>query len=83
MFRLHISTKAEKQIKRIKKKRQIQIIQILTELKEDPFLGKPLSREFSGKFSYRFGVYRIIYKVNKQDQIIEILSVGHRASVYN
>lgn len=83
MFKLHISRKAGKQIKQFKKRGQIQIIQILTELKEDPFLGKPLSREFSGRFSCRFGVYRIIYKVNQQDTIVEILSAGHRASIYN
>jgi len=54
----------------------------LAEIKEEPFLGKPLARELTGKFSFRVGVYRIIYKVNKKDKVIDILTAGHRATVY-
>ncbi|MDO8639143.1 MAG: type II toxin-antitoxin system RelE/ParE family toxin [Candidatus Daviesbacteria bacterium] len=83
MFKLHISTKASKQIKQLKKAYQTEIIDVLSEIKETPLLGKPLSRELNKKFSYRFGVYRIIYKVNQQDEIVEILSAGHRSKIYN
>ena len=82
MFEVRISTKAQKQIKRIKKAQQITLIEILEEIREDPLLGKPLSRELTGRFSYKISVYRIIYKVNQQDKIVEILSAGHRASIY-
>ena len=66
MFELRISTRAEKQIKKLKKENQIEIIEVLAELKENPLLGKPLSRELDRRFSYRFGINRIIYKVNTQ-----------------
>lgn len=82
MFEVRISKKAQKQIKLIKKTQRINTLQILEELAEDPFLGKPLSRELTGRFSYKTGVYRIIYKVNHRDKIVEILSAGHRATVY-
>ena len=58
------------------------IILALTEIKDDPFLGKPLTRELSGRFSFRVGIYRIVYKVNLKDKIIDILTAGHRATVY-
>jgi mRNA-degrading endonuclease RelE of RelBE toxin-antitoxin system len=38
--------------------------------------------ELTGKFSFRVGVYRIIYKVNKKDKVVDILTAGHRATVY-
>ena len=82
MYKLRISAKAGRQIKQIKRSKQTAIILALTEIKEDPLLGKPLTREFTGKFSYRVGVYRIIYKIDQKDKIIYILTAGHRSSVY-
>jgi len=82
MFKLRISTKAEKQIKKIKRTHQSAIISALEEIKEDPLIGKALSKELTARFSYRVGVYRIIYKVNQKDKIVEILTAGHRATVY-
>lgn len=82
MYRLRIASNAEKEIKTISHPHQKAIIFALAEIKEEPFLGKPLMRELTGRFSYRVGVYRIIYKVNKKDKVIDILSAGHRATVY-
>lgn len=83
MFELRISKKAEKQIKKLKKEYQIEIIEALEEIKEEPLLGKALDRDLNGRFSYRFGAYRIIYKINQQDKIVEILSAGHRGIIYS
>src|SRR4030066_267620 len=49
------------------------------ETNEEPFLGKPLTRELTGRFSFRVSVYRIIYKVSKKDRTIDILTIGHRS----
>lgn len=82
MYKLRISVKAEKEIKKIPFPHQEAIILSLVEIKEDPLLGKPLTRELTGRFSFRVGVYRIIYIVNKKDEVIDILSAGHRETVY-
>jgi len=82
MYKVRISTKAEKEIKKIAHPHQKAIILALTEIKEDPLLGKPLTRELTGRFTYRVGIYRIIYTVNKKDKLIDILTAGHRAIVY-
>ena len=82
MYKLRVSSKAEKEIKKITHSHQKPIILALKEIQDDPFLGKPLRRELTGKFSYRVGVYRIIYKVNKKDKIIDVLTTGHRATIY-
>jgi len=82
MFEVRISTKAEKQIKKIKKIYQAAILSALEELREDPYVGKPLSKDLTGRFSYKVNVYRIIYKVNQRDKIVNIISAGHRATIY-
>jgi len=83
MFKLRISTKAQKELKYLSRLHQKAIINALEEIKESPFNGKPLTRELTKYFSYRVGVYRILYKVNKIDKIIFVLSAGHRATIYN
>ena len=83
MFRISISPKARNQLKSIKKRHQNALKLVIDDLKENPYLGKPLGRELTGKYSYRVGIYRIIYKINKKDKTVQILTAGHRSSVYN
>ena len=83
MFKVRISTHAAKQIKNLPEKINEAVIESFQELKDDPYLGKELSRELAQRYSYRISVYRIIYKINDKDNIINILSVGNRATVYD
>ena len=83
MYKLRISSRAEKEIKKIPRPHQNAILLSLIDIKEEPFLGKPLTRGLTGRFSFRVGLYRIIYKVNKKDKIIDVLTAGHRAKVYD
>jgi len=82
MYKLKLTPKAKKELKIISKLHNQAISSVLEELKESPFSGKPLTRELTGRFSYRVGVYRIIYTVNKRDKAVTVLTVGHRATVY-
>ena len=83
MFKLKITSQAKSQLKQISKKHhQLAISNALDVIKEDPFVGKPLSRELTGRFSYKVGIYRIIYIINKRDRIVNILSAGHRSVIY-
>ena len=83
MFHLIISPRAQNHLRKIKKEHQLAVKSAMEDIKEDPFLGKPLSRELTGKFSYRVNVYRIIYKVNREDKVVNILSARHRGVAYN
>lgn len=82
MFKVEFAVEVKKQIKQIPKSYQSSIRYALVEIKEDPFLGKPLIKEFIGRFSFKVGPYRIIYTINKKDKIITVISAGHRANVY-
>ena len=82
MYRLQISIKARRELKKLSKLHQKLIMEALQDVKENPLSGKPLTRELSGRFSYRVGIYRVIYKVNKKDKSIIIITAGHRSNVY-
>lgn len=83
MYKLKVTAKAKKQFKEITKAYNQQAISFaLQDIKLNPLLGKTLTRELVGRFSYKVGVYRIIYKINKKDKIVYILTVGHRPKVY-
>lgn len=82
MYQLKLTGRAKKELKNIKKIYEATISSALEEIKEDPFIGKALTRELTDRFSFKVGVYRIIYRVNKKDKIVNILTAGHRATVY-
>ncbi len=82
MFKLLISVRAQKKINLIKRTYQEAILAALEEIKEDPFIGKSLTRELSGQFSYRVGSYRITYRIRRKDKVVYIMTAGHRSSVY-
>jgi mRNA-degrading endonuclease RelE of RelBE toxin-antitoxin system len=83
MFSIKLTAKAKRELRNLSKLDNLSIGEIIENLKEDPLVGKPLSRELIKKFSYRTGVYRVIYLVNRKDQVVIILSAGHRSTVYN
>ena len=52
-------------------------------LAKDPKgLGKPLKGEFEGYWRYRWGDYRVIYKISEAEILIIILRIGHRKEIY-
>jgi mRNA interferase RelE/StbE len=83
MFKIIISPKAIKELKLLKFIHKEAVNLVIDDLKEDPFFGKKLRDNLLGKYSYRIGVYRIIYKINEISNIVYIMSVGHRETVYN
>lgn len=83
MFTIKLTARAKRELKNISKRHKESISLVFEDLGENPLIGKPLSRELTGRLSYRVGVYRIIYTFNMKDKIIIILTAGHRSTVYN
>ncbi len=82
MFQLKLTTRAKRELKIISYHHKNALAVVLEEIKDNPGIGKPLTKELSGKMTVRVGVYRIIYRVNKKDKIVTVLTAGHRATVY-
>ena len=83
MYKVVIAPQAKQQLKSIAKiTHRDAVAGAIEELKEDPHMGKKLTRELEGKYSYRVGVYRIIYKVYEKEKRVEVVTAGHRSTVY-
>jgi addiction module RelE/StbE family toxin len=54
----------------------------IDELRNEPYQGSELMGEFAGYRSLKPRRYRIIYRVNEGESLIEIYHVGHRRDVY-
>ncbi len=53
-------------------------------LAKDPKgLGKPLKGEFRGYWRYRWGDYRIIYRIAESEILILVLRIGNRKDIYS
>lgn len=60
------------------------LIRIETYLACDPKeLGKPLKGEFQGYWRYRWGDYRVIYKISEREILITVLRISNRKDVYS
>ncbi|MFC1876764.1 type II toxin-antitoxin system RelE/ParE family toxin [Thermodesulfobacteriota bacterium] len=59
------------------------IKQALTELRQNPYMGKNLHEELSGFKSLRLKQYRIIYNIDEENKFIQIYHIGRRRDVYD
>jgi len=82
-YRLFIKPSAVKDLEAIPLKRDRQrLIERLLKLAEDP---RPFgSEKLSGQEKYRLrqGRYRILYAIDDQNLLVQVVKVGHRKDVY-
>lgn len=83
MFKIKLTAKARRELKTLSILDKLRVGEIIEDLKDNPLIGKPLLRELTRRYSYRVGVYRIIYKINQVDKVVDIISAGHRSTAYN
>ncbi len=85
MYEVVYLDSVEKDLKGIKKQIIRKILNRVEQyLAQDPKgLGKSLKGEFEGFWRYRWGDYRVIYKISEKEILITIVRIGHRKSVYN
>jgi mRNA interferase RelE/StbE len=81
-YSLFLKKSAERDLRKIPQTDLQRIIQRIKELAADP---RPSSSEkLAGQDSYRIrqGDYRIVYTVDDDQKLIEIIKIGHRREVY-
>jgi mRNA interferase RelE/StbE len=73
-----LAREAEKQLKAIPPDRRERILDDLRAMAEDPFRGlvKPLKgKEFKGRYRRVSGRYRIIFRLDRASQTVEVLLI--------
>ncbi len=52
-------------------------------LLQDPIhIGKPLKHVHKGTYSYRIGLYRVLYSIDREHVLVLVIKVGKRDQVY-
>ena len=45
-------------------------------------MGKPLRLEVKGLWTARRGQYRVLYRIDEERHVVEIITIDHRADFY-
>ncbi|MFT4244398.1 MAG: type II toxin-antitoxin system RelE family toxin [Candidatus Woesearchaeota archaeon] len=83
MFEIYFRKSALSQYSKLSQPTQKRIKKVLTQLANDPF-KIPFKKliNFENMLRVRIGSYKIIYSINKNSCIIEIIKIGKRENVY-
>jgi len=81
-MRIRFTPEAAKLFSKLHPENKKLIKSALQDLLHSPYSGHDLQEELSEFRSHRSKRYRILYKVNDEDNFIEIYYVGHRRDVY-
>ena len=81
-YTIETTQKVKKQIGKLTPLTKFRIANSLENLASDPYKGKMLKAQLKGLYSYRIGDYRIIYRIIKNQLIIQVIKVMHRRDVY-
>ncbi len=85
MYKVAYLDSVEEDLKKLDKAIARKILtRIETYLACDPKeLGKPLKGEFQSYWRYRWGDYRVIYKISEREILITVLLISNRKDVYS
>lgn len=84
MYKVSIPPTVKRKLNKISKLSYKKAIsEAIDELRTNPRVGKPLQLELYGRYSYRIGEYRLIYRIKEKDKLVEVIRFGHRTTVYN
>lgn len=85
MYKIKFASIAYKELEHIyqfDKKLYTRLINAISALQKNPYLGKALKARLKGDYSLRIADYRVIYTIHKNVLIIYIIDVGHRKNIY-
>ena len=82
MWTLRLSKQANDFYESLSGKYKEQVAHGFDRLKQDPHIGKQLKGDLKGYWSYRVGVYRMIYVIRHEQIVVEVLRIQHRKEVY-
>lgn len=85
MYKVVYLDSVEQDLKKLDKVLIRKILKKIEEyLAQDPKnLGKELKGDFLGYWRYRWGDYRVVYKISDKEVLILVLRIAHRKEVYD
>lgn len=81
-YQLTIDARVRKQLPKLPKHIQNRFQKEVDQISDNPYNGKPLKYILKEHYSWRVGDYRIIYKINEDEESVFIKFIGHRKDIY-
>jgi len=82
-YKILFDKKVVKDLKKISQKDRERIVGFIEKnLSHDPYIGKKLAGDLSDFYRYRLGKYRIVYTIEEDEILVEVVRVGHRKEIY-
>ncbi len=82
-YKIVFRKSAEKQLLKLPKEVGVHLISQIRTLSENPIpRGAIKMKGFNNIFRLRFTNYRIVYRIEKNELIVEIIKIGHRQNIY-
>lgn len=78
-----IKESASKAIRRIPEPDQGRIVEAIDRLAKNPTAGKALAGQFRGMRGIRIGGWRVIYEIDDEDSVVQVVRVSPRGGVYS
>jgi len=79
---IEFDRRALRDLAKLPRRSQEQIVEAIERLKEKPLSGRQLSGPFHNLRRIRVGDYRVIYHFKEDKLLILVLRIGHRKNVY-
>ena len=82
MYRVEIRRQAVKELSRIDRRDRERIQQAIDGLAENPRPAESKKLRSRDGWRLRVGVYRILYRIEKERLLVLVVKIGHRRDVY-
>lgn len=77
-----LSNDAQEDFIKLSRPERSKVDRKLKYLKENPFIGKPLTGELKHFFTIRAWPYRILYEFIQKEKVVKVYRIQHRKEVY-
>ena len=85
MYEIVLTKEAQKDYQKLTKDITRRVNECLDSLHENPVQypqALPLKGKLAGAYRWRVGDWRVVYKVDTDEQLVTILQITHRSKVY-
>jgi mRNA-degrading endonuclease RelE of RelBE toxin-antitoxin system len=82
IFRLDIDGETRDLVRRLAAETTRKIKAALRAIALDPDIGKALQEELAGLHSYRVGLLRVVYAIERSARRVHVVAIGPRRSIH-
>jgi len=82
-YSVAVTNSFRKDERKLDSKTRTRMYRTIAQIAEDPYSYKELQGQLKNLRSARFGDFRIIYRINTQQNIVELIAVGLRQRILN